>query len=223
MINRLYISFVFTFLLVFSSGSISQNAAYIITIETSLGSIKCALYEETPMHADNFVELVNDGFYNGILFHRVIQNFMVQTGSPDSKNAPGGAAIGYGGPGYLIPAEFHPALYHKKGAMATARQGDHVNPNRESNGSQFYIVQGKIISNAEMDALEASGDHIPFTEEQRLNYTTIGGTPHLDYEYTVFGGVIEGLDIIDKIASVPTDDLNRPLEDVKILKISVLE
>ena len=175
------------------------------------------------MHADNFVELSEKGFYNGLLFHRVISNFMIQTGDPNSRNAEKGAVLGYGDSGYRIPAEFHPALYHKKGALAAARQGDQMNPGRESNGSQFYIVQGKKLIDEELNAMEASGAHIAFTPEQRMFYSEVGGTPHLDYAYSVFGEVIEGLEVIDKIASVETDDRDRPIEDVKIISIRVLK
>jgi peptidyl-prolyl cis-trans isomerase B (cyclophilin B) len=201
----------------------AQTAFHTLLIETSKGNLKCILYEQTPLHADNFIKLVKDGTYNGVLFHRVIKDFMIQTGDPDSKNAPSAAILGSGGVGYTIPAEFHPDLYHKKGALASARQGDQVNPNRESNGSQFYIVQGKIFTDEQLDHMENTGAHIKFTAEQREVYKTIGGTPHLDYGYTVFGEVIDGLDIIDAIASEPTDTRDRPLDDVKILKISVLE
>lgn len=201
----------------------SQTAAHTLLIETSKGNMKCILYEQTPMHADNFIKLVNDGTYNGVLFHRVIKDFMIQTGDPDSKNAAKGTVVGSGGPGYRVPAEFHPDLYHKKGALAAARQGDQTNPNRESNGSQFYIVLGKVFSDEQLDQMESAGSHIKFTSEQRMFYKALGGTPHLDYEYTVFGEVIDGIDVIDAIAAEPTNEIDRPLEDVKIIKISVLK
>jgi peptidyl-prolyl cis-trans isomerase B (cyclophilin B) len=201
----------------------SQTAAHTLLIETSKGNMKCILYEQTPMHADNFIKLVNDGTYNGVLFHRVIKDFMIQTGDPDSKNAAKGTVVGSRGPGYRVPAEFHPDLYHKKGALAAARQGDQTNPNRESNGSQFYIVHGKVFSDEQLDQMESSGSHIKFTSEQRMFYKALGGTPHLDYEYTVFGEVIDGIEVIDAIAAEPTNETDRPLEDVKIIKISVLK
>ena len=185
--------------------------------------MKCILYSETPMHAENFVKLAQEGYYDGQLFHRVISGFMIQTGDPNSKTAKKGQLLGGGGPGYTIPGEFHPSLYHKKGALATARQGDQVNPNKESSGSQFYIVQGEVLSDAQLNAMEANGSHIKFTPEQRTIYKTIGGTPHLDYTYTVFGEVVEGLEVIDKIASVPTDRMNRPFDDVKIIKLTVIK
>jgi peptidyl-prolyl cis-trans isomerase B (cyclophilin B) len=201
----------------------SQTPAHTLVIETSKGKMKCILYEQTPMHADNFIQLVNDGTYNGVLFHRVIKDFMIQTGDPDSKNAAKGALVGSGGPDYRVPAEFHPDLYHKKGALAAARQGDQTNPNRESNGSQFYIVQGEVFSDEQLDQMESSGSHIKFTAEQRMFYKALGGTPHLDYGYTVFGEVIEGIEVIDAIAAEPTDERDRPLEDVIIIKITVLK
>lgn len=185
--------------------------------------MKCILYEETPLHAENFIKLAQGGFYDGLLFHRVISDFMIQTGDPNSRNASKGEALGYGDSGYTVPGEFHPGLYHKKGVLAAARQGDRINPDRKSNGSQFYIVQGKKITDAELDQIEKSGSHIPFTAEQRMYYRDLGGAPHLDYAYTVFGEVVEGLDIIDIIASVPTDERDRPLDDVRIIRISVIQ
>jgi cyclophilin family peptidyl-prolyl cis-trans isomerase len=201
----------------------SQTAAHILLMETSMGKIKFILYEQTPMHADNFIKLANDGTYNGVLFHRVIKNFMIQTGDPDSKNASKGALVGSGGSRYTIPAEFHPDLYHKNGAIAAARQGDRTNPNRESNGSQFYIVQGEIFTDEQLDQMENAGSHIKFTAEQRMVYKSVGGAPHLDYGYTVFGEVIEGFEVIDAIGAVPTDERDRPLNDVKIIQIIILE
>ena len=184
--------------------------------------MKCVLFDAAPMHADNFVKLAKDGFYDGLLFHRVIDNFMIQTGDPDSRNAGDGVMLGAGGPEYTIPPEFHPDLYHRKGVLAAARQGDHINPGKESNGSQFYIVKGKKLTDAEMDAMEAGGSHIRFTGQQRTVYKNLGGTPHLDYSYTVFGEVVEGLWVIDRISAVPTDQHDRPLEDVRIMRITVL-
>lgn len=202
---------------------LSQTAAHTLLIETSKGKLKCILYDQTPMHSDNFIELINNGTYNGVLFHRVIKNFMIQSGDPDSKNAEKGTLLGTGGVGYNLPAEFHPDLYHKNGAIAAARQGDQTNPNRESNGSQFYIVQGEIFSDEQLDQMENSGAHIKFTPEQRMIYKAVGGTPHLDYAYTVFGEVIEGFDVISAISAEPTDERYRPLEDVKIIRITVLK
>lgn len=201
----------------------AQTVSHTLQISTSKGMMKCILYEETPMHAENFLELVQKGFYNGLSFHRVIKEFMIQTGDPDSRKATGGALPEHGDVGYTIPAEFYPDLYHRKGAMGAARQGDQVNPNRESDGSQFYIVQGKVFSDEELDQMERSGAHIKFTDEQRQVYKTLGGTPHLDYAYTVFGQVIDGFDVIDAIAATPTDNRDRPLVDVKLINISILK
>ncbi|MFC2080669.1 peptidylprolyl isomerase [Bacteroidota bacterium] len=223
MIIKGQINFLFVLLLVFPIQLFSQKAAHTVQIETSKGNMVCILYEETPMHADNFIKLVNEGFYDGLLFHRVIRDFMIQTGDPDSRGAQKGVMLGHGSPNYRVPAEFHPALYHRKGVLAAARMGDQVNPNRESNGSQFYIVQGKKIDDAGLDGMENSGNHITFTQEQRMYYKNLGGAPHLDYAYTVFGEVIEGLETIDEIASVPTDNMARPIEDVKIISISVVK
>jgi cyclophilin family peptidyl-prolyl cis-trans isomerase len=223
MMNKIQLIALFVLLVIIPATVQSQTPAYTVLIETSMGNMKCILYDETPMHADNFVKLAREGFYDGLLFHRVIHDFMLQTGDPNSRNAQKGVALGYGDSGYRIPAEFHPDLYHRKGTLAAARQGDQVNPGRESNGSQFYIVQGKKFTNAELDAMEKGGGHIPFTADQRKVYRETGGTPHLDYAYTVFGEVIEGFDTIDKIASVPVDSRDRPLDDVKIIRISVLK
>ena len=201
----------------------SQTAAYTVMLETNMGTMKCILYNVTPIHADNFVKLAREGFYDGQLFHRVISGFMIQAGDPNSKSAQKGQVLGHGNPGYTIPGEFYSFLYHKKGAIGAARQGDDINPNRESSGSQFYIVQGTVLSDNQMNAMEASRARIKFTPEQRAVYKTIGGTPHLDYAYSVFGEVIEGLEVIDKIASAPTDRMNRPVEDVKIIKVTVVK
>ena len=213
------IHLIILFMVSASSGS-AQTAANSILIETSLGKIQCVLFAETPMHAENFVTLAEKGFFDGILFHRIIKDFMIQSGDPSTKVAPKSGAHEAD---YTIPAEFHPNLYHKKGVLAAARQGDHVNPKRESSGSQFYIVQGKVFSDAELDNMEKAGAHIRFTPEQRKIYTSIGGTPHLDYGYTVFGEVIGGLEVVDKIAAVATGTMSRPLEDVRIIKVTVLK
>ena len=187
----------------------------LVLIKTSYGDIKIKLYNETPLHRDNFIKLVNESYYNGTLFHRVINGFMIQGGDPDSKNAKPGQMLGNGGPAYTIPAEFDTTLSHKKGALAAARMGDNVNPKKESSGSQFYVVQGKVYKNEDLDMLEKRMK-IHFSAEQRKAYTTIGGTPMLDQNYTVFGEVVEGLDVIDKIAAVKTAPGDRPIEDVKM-------
>ena len=176
-----------------------------VLLQTSMGDILIRLSDSTPLHRDNFLKLVKQGFYDSVLFHRVINNFMIQAGDPDSKNAAAGQPLGNGGPGYTVPAEFRTTLFHKKGVIAAARQGDDVNPMKESSGSQFYITQGKIFTDAGLDSLETfrlKGRKIP--ADQREIYKTIGGTPHLDQNYTVFGEVIKGLDVIDKIAAVAT-------------------
>lgn len=246
----------------------------VLKIETSMGDIKVKLYNETPKHRDNFIKLAKDGTYNGTLFHRVIKDFMVQAGDPESKNAPKGKMLGSGDVGYTVPAEFvYPKYFHKKGALSAARQGDEVNPKKESSGCQFYIVTGKVFNDStllnmeqqknqnkvteafnalaqkhmkeiykmrkanDQDGLYALQDTLfiqaeaeaakqpdfHFTPEQIKAYTTIGGTPHLDGEYTVFGEVVEGMDIVDKIQQVKTDRSDRPEEDVKIINVSVIE
>ena len=246
----------------------------VLKIETSMGDIKVKLYNETPKHRDNFIKLAKDGTYNGTLFHRVIKDFMVQAGDPESKNAPKGKMLGSGDVGYTVPAEFvYPKYFHKKGALSAARQGDEVNPKKESSGCQFYIVTGKVFNDStllnmeqqknqnkvteafnalaqkhmkeiykmrkanDQDGLYALQDTLfiqaeaeaakqpdfHFTPEQIKAYTTVGGTPHLDGEYTVFGEVVEGMDIVDKIQQVKTDRSDRPEEDVKIKKVTVID
>lgn len=247
-----------------------------VTFETNFGAITVALYNETPLHRNNFVKLAEEHYFDSLLFHRVIDNFMIQAGDPDSKGAPAGKTLGMGGPGYTIPAEFNTKFIHKKGALAAARRGGPQNPKKESSGSQFYIVVGQQVPMEQLDAmvaqkadqakaeyiqtklyepenkaylnelieLQKAGDRqnfmakwqefndrykdslttVPtfsYTEEQKNTYSTIGGTPHLDMDYTVFGEVIQGLDVVDKIAKVATDRNNRPLEDVIITKVSV--
>ena len=245
-----------------------------IKIETTAGDVVIKLYNETPQHRDNFIKLVNDKTYEGTLFHRVINEFMIQAGDPDSKNATKGQMLGSGDVGYTIPAEFdYPALFHKKGALSAARQGDQVNPKKASSGCQFYVVTGKVFSEEEIISLEqqmneskihaafsalvqtnmqeinklrqeqdeeglmnlqdrlieeaekeaAKEPDFKFTPEQIEAYTSIGGTPHLDREYTVFGEVVDGLDVVDQIQGVETDQNDRPLEDVKIVKMSLIK
>lgn len=192
-----------------------------VTIETSMGNIVIKLYNETPHHRDNFIKLVGEGYYNNQLFHRVIKNFMIQGGDPNSINAKQGVMLGQGGPGYSIPAEFNPLFYHKKGAIAAARKPDSVNPQKSSSGSQFYIVQGSVLTAAQLNAMVKQGSHPPFTTQQIKDYTSIGGAPHLDGSYTVFGEVVEGMQVLDKIASISVDSYDRPLQDIKyVIKIS---
>lgn len=243
----------------------------VVEIKTTLGDITVKLYDDTPLHRDNFLKLVKDGYYEGVLFHRVINNFMVQTGDPDSKDAPAGKMLGSGNPGYTIEAEIdYPKHYHKYGALAAARTGDAVNPERRSSGSQFYIVTGQKVSKNQLDmmtqqsvmserramfnklasehmdsikSMQASGDKegleklqnelikkveaeipgAPLDESIAADYTTIGGTPHLDGQYTVFGEVLEGMDVVEKIQNMETDRNDRPVEDVKILSVKVLK
>ena len=246
----------------------------LVKIETTAGDIKVKLYNETPKHRDNFIKLVKDGMYEGTLFHRVIKDFMIQAGDPDSKNAPKGKMLGAGDVGYTIPAEFvYPKFFHKKGALSAARQGDNVNPKKESSGCQFYIVTGKVYNDstllsmesqmnenkinvifntlaqkhmkeiykmrkandenglydlqeklfAEAQEIAAKQPEFHFTPEQIEAYTTVGGTPHLDGEYTVFGEVVEGMDVVDKIKQVKTDRSDSPEEDVKIIKATILD
>ena len=246
----------------------------LVRLETTMGNITVKLYNETPKHRDNFIKLVKEGTYDSTLFHRVIKNFMIQAGDPDSKNAPKGKMLGAGDVGYTLPAEFvYPKYFHKKGALSAARQGDNVNPKKESSGCQFYIVTGRKFSEAQMismenqlndarlenvfnelarkhmkeiykmrkagdndgllelqDSLEAQARAIvakepalKFSREQIAAYTTVGGAPHLDGAYTVFGEVTEGMDVIDKIQAVKTNRADRPETDVRILKATVIE
>jgi len=198
-----------------------------VLMQTTMGDIVIRLSDSTPLHRDNFLKLVKVHYYDSVLFHRVIQNFMIQAGDPNSKVAATGVPLGNGGPGYIIPAEFRNTLFHKKGVIAAARMGDNVNPQKASSGSQFYIVQGKIFTDEGLDSVETfrlNGRKIP--AEQRSVYKTIGGTPHLDQGYTVFGEVVKGLDVVDKIAAVQTSkgqDRDRPLQNVRIIKMKLVK
>jgi peptidyl-prolyl cis-trans isomerase B (cyclophilin B) len=192
-----------------------------IRIETSMGDIVVMLYDQTPGHRDNMLKLVDEGFYEKHLFHRIIRDFMIQGGDPESVDAGPGQRLGNGGPGYTIPAEFHPELFHKKGALAAARLGDRANPEKASSGSQFYIVQGRTFTPDMLKTMEKERS-LSFSPQAIEAYTTIGGTPHLDGSYTVFGEVVEGLDVLDLIASQPTDSYSRPLEDV-VFSISLIK
>ncbi len=219
---RLFISFILFSALIVNT-AFSQTKYPDIVLETTEGNIVLQLYDNTPLHSQNFVKLVNDGYYNDLLFHRVIKNFMIQAGDPNSKNAKSNEHLGNGGPNYMIPPELDPMYFHKKGALAAARLPDNVNPKKESSGSQFYIVVGQIFSKATLDNLVKTGKHEPFAQEEIEAYTTIGGTPHLDLQYTVFGEVVSGLDVVDKISSVQTDPYNRPLKDILIKKAYILK
>ena len=240
-----------------------------VTIKTSLGVIRVKLYDETPLHRDNFLKLTHEGYYDGTLFHRVIRNFMIQGGDPESKGAPAGKQLGVGGPGYTIDAEILPQFCHKRGALAAARQGDEVNPERKSSGSQFYIVWGQQYSKGQMSQMarqlqmqaeqqkfnSLAAEHrkeimdlrrnrdqaglmalqeeliaetkaymlehpVKLSEQQIEAYTTVGGTPHLDGQYTVFGEVIEGLEIVGKIQESATLPGDRPKEDITIISMT---
>ena len=244
-----------------------------LKIKTTEGNIVIRLYDETPRHRDNFLKLAKNGYFNGTLFHRVIKDFMIQGGDPDSKNAPKGKILGTGGPDYTIPAEFvYPRYFHKRGALSAARTGDEVNPDRESSGSQSYIVWGKIYKPAELKQMERqmamqqeqevfnllAKEHREeimefrrnrdqaglqtlqeqlieetkkicrqkgkptFTTEQTEAYTTVGGTPFLDNQYTVFGEVEEGINVVERIQNRKTDRNDRPTEDVKMEAIAIL-
>lgn len=200
--------------------SVKPDGDAVVIMETSMGEIVLKLYGETPIHRDNFLKLAQDRVYDGLLFHRVIKNFMIQAGDPKSRDAKPGQPLGDGTLGYTLPAEFRPNLFHKRGALCAARQGDNVNPKKESSASQFYIVQGNRWDEKQLDMMsERMGKK--FSPEQRKVYTTVGGTPHLDGDYTVFGEVIEGMDVIDKISQVKCDRMDRPVEDVRILKVTV--
>lgn len=243
-----------------------------VKIQTTLGDIIVRLYDETPKHRDNFIKLVEEGFFNGTLFHRVIKEFMIQGGDPDSKDAPAGKQLGTGGPGYTVPAEFvYPQYFHKRGALSAARQADAVNPEKASSGSQFYIVWGKIYKPQELKQMERQmsmqqeqnvfnslvqqhrseimdlrrsrnqaglqelqdkliaetktickeAGAATFTDEQVAAYTTVGGTPFLDNQYTVFGEVEEGLDVVEKIQQCATDNADRPTADI-VMNITIV-
>lgn len=193
----------------------------LVEMITPHGNMLIQLHDATPQHQDNFVKLIEQGFFDSLLFHRVINGFMIQGGDPKSKGAKTGEPLGMGGPGYTVPAEFSDTLIHVKGALAAARQGDQVNPEKRSSGSQFYIVQGRPLGTDELDKFEARKG-FRYSSAQRKAYMELGGTPQLDREYTVFGQVIEGLEVIDKIASQPTDGRDRPRSDV-IMKIILIK
>lgn len=198
-----------------------------VEMVTDKGTMIIRLSDSTPLHRDNFLRLVSQHFYDGILFHRVINQFMVQAGDPASKNAAAGEQLGGGGPGYTVPAEIRASLFHKKGVIAAARTGDNINPLRASSGSQFYLVQGKVFTDAGLDSVEQfrlNGRKLP--PAHREVYKTIGGTPHLDLSYTVFGEVIQGLNVIDSIAATPTaraQGSDRPITDIKIIRARLVK
>ena len=192
----------------------------LIEIETEFGTMIAELYDETPLHRDNFTKLAGEGFYDSLLFHRVIKGFMVQGGDPDSRNAGPDDRLGAGGPGYQIDAEINPRFVHSKGAIAAARTGDAMNPEKRSSGSQFYIVHGNPVTE-ELLRRQEMRNNFNYSPEQVKDYVENGGAPFLDGEYTVFGRVISGLEVIDKIANLPTSPGDRPREDVK-MKVRVI-
>lgn len=257
-------------LLVVMFSSCKKETEPVVKISTEYGDIRVRLYEKTPRHRDNFLKLAREKFYDGVLFHRVIDRFMIQGGDPTSKNATPEVMLGEGDVGYTIEAEFVPEYFHKKGVLAAARESDEVNPKRASSGAQFYIVQGRVYTPEELTTtvqkinerrklalynrlkserseefarLQASNDtagltalseqltaacdnlfaaeELVLTDEQKEAYTTIGGTPHLDGQYTVYGEIIEGMDVLDKIAAVKTNEFDRPVKDVVIRTIRV--
>ncbi len=251
----------------------TDSTTTLVKFQTSVGDFTVELFNDTPIHRDNFIKLVNEGYYNGVLFHRVINQFMIQTGDPDSKTAQPGQRLGAGGPGYTLDAEIlYPQHFHRRYALAAARQGDQVNPQKRSSGSQFYIVTGKRVLPAQLDqlsnqlknqqlqsifnglaqqhidrirALQAAEDRdalsalrdsliaeteaiaaknpITITDEVRHAYTSVGGTPHLDGAYTVFGQVVDGTAVIDSIESVATDGADRPKEDIRIISAAIVK
>ena len=241
-----------------------------VKIQTTLGDITVRLYDETPIHRDNFVKLVKEGYYDGTLFHRVIKDFMIQGGDPDSKGAPAGKMLGVGGPDYTLEAEIKDGLFHKRGALAAARQGDEVNPERRSSGSQFYIVWGQVYNEGQLrqfskqlkmqqtqeifnrlasehrdeimqmrrdrnraglqelqdklatEAQQQAANYVGLTEEQQKIYSTIGGTPHLDGQYTVFGEVEEGLEVVEMIQGAATSRGDRPIDDIE-MRVTIID
>ncbi len=190
-----------------------------VKITTDKGTVIIKLYNETPLHRDNFIKIAKTGLYNGVLFHRVIKEFMIQGGDPDSKNAHPDSTLGNGGLKYTVPAEFRDSLFHKKGVLAAARDG---NPEKASSSTQFYIVQGKIWTDSALNVTEEKRLKFKIPEWQRQVYKTIGGTPHLDRNYTVYGEVVKGLEMVDAIANEPTGKANRPITDVK-MTVTVLK
>jgi len=190
-----------------------------VRIKTAYGECIIKLYNETPLHRDNFIKLAKSGFYNGTLFHRVIKEFMIQGGDPQSKTAKPDSLLGNGDVGYTIPAEFRDSLFHKKGVLAAARDN---NPEKASSGCQFYLVQGKVFTDEQLNVLEEKRLKFKIPEWQRAIYKTIGGTPHLDRNYTVYGEIVSGLDMVDRIATLETDKNNRPKADAK-MEVNVLK
>ena len=206
----------------------AQDKRRVVMMQTTAGNIRIELYNETPLHRDNFVRLVNEHFYDSLLFHRVIKSFMIQAGDPVSRHAQPGVFLGDSTLNYTIPAEIRtPQIYHKRGAVAMAREPDEVNPEQKSSSCQFYIVWGKRFSSQAIERVQERLDTIKggikLTDEMISTYRKTGGTPHLDGTYTVFGEVTQGLDVIERIQAVKTDDDDRPVDDQRILKAIVVE
>ena len=205
----------------------AQTSTTEVLLETTKGNIRIALYDETPQHRDNFLKLTKMGSYDSLLFHRVIKDFMIQTGDIFSKHAQPGQLLGNGDYDYTTEAEFRlPQIFHRRGVVAAAREGDAKNPERRSGASQFYMVWGKVCDDRRLDYIQHKLDsvtqgEVKLTPEMREVYKTIGGTPHLDGQYTVFGEIVEGLDVVDAIQQVATDKNDRPLDDIRILKATV--
>lgn len=190
-----------------------------VNLITDSGAIVLKLYDKTPLHRDNFVKLVKENFYDGLLFHRVVNDFMIQGGDSDSRNAKPGQVLGLGSLKYTIPAEFDTSLFHKRGALAAAREADENNPKKESSSTQFYVVDGTTYTDSQLDRIEDQM-HINIPKNHREFYKTIGGDPFLDMNYTVFGEVVSGMDVVEKIAHAPKDENNRPLHDIH-MKMSI--
>ena len=211
---RKYLVYVLMSLLAINTSCAQKESKYekLITISTQFGEMKIILFDETPKHKANFIKLAEEGFYDSTLFHRIINGFMIQGGDPDSKNAKPGQVLGNGDVGYKIPAEFNENLFHKKGAIAAARDN---NPQKESSGCQFYIVHGTVVTDQQLNDFEKRTG-IKYSDAQREAYATIGGSPHLDGGYTVFGEVIAGLEVVDKIAKQQKVKLDRPLKDIRM-------
>ena len=205
-----------------NNAKVDKNKTPMVEMVTNMGTLKIKLYDNTPQHRDNFIKLVEEGFYDSVLFHRIIPSFMIQGGDPDSKGAPAGKMLGMGGPGYTVPAEFVDNNIHVKGALAAARMGDQMNPTKASSGSQFYIVQGQSLSDGMLDQMEGM-KKFKYTPEQRALYKEKGGTPFLDRDYTVFGELVEGFDVLDKISAVARDRGDRPTQDVMIIKATLIK
>ena len=216
-IFKIYLLFVFSFFVALFDLSAQQQ----VLIKTNRGDIKIRLYKETVEHTANFLKLIREDFYDSLLFHRVIPKFMIQTGDPLSKNTESNAVLGHGGPGYTVAAEINHKFIHKKGALAAARQSDASNPERSSSGSQFYIVVGSKYPKKYMPRFEEERGE-PYTEEQLEIYEKMGGTPHLDGQYTVFGEVIKGLELVEEISNTATNKADRPVEDVYIIDMKIL-